>query len=209
MTEASPALSYAYADRTVSLDLAATPFVEITVPACTAQWAFKVNEGTPVDECLEQGTAKTGTFRYDLREHLKRPRGRVLVRLFTVGEGSTATFQNLRFLDPQGKAVASATGSEIDCFAGLPVVEDYRGRFTDDLAAYRWALDNLMPGCTRKLAFSAGHTHPGTWLGGDVGITIGLDIAVARKAFIFNLLARRHRFRQLWPQGRDRLPGAG
>ncbi|HEX2999041.1 MAG TPA: GxGYxYP domain-containing protein, partial [Armatimonadota bacterium] len=86
----------------------------------------------------------------------------------------------------QYQTPALAPGSA-ECFRDLPVVEDLRGRFPDDLAAYRWALKNLMPACSKELAFSAGHSHDDTFLGGDRAITIGLDYPIAQKAFVFNL----------------------
>lgn len=84
-------------------------------------------------------------------------------------------------------ALRGVHGWTEDCFRGMPVVEDLRGRFADDASAYRWALDHLMPECVRNLAFNAGHSHGDTWLGSDPANTIGLDYPIARKAFIFNL----------------------
>lgn len=184
--ETATAVSYGAVDRVVELDLARTPLVEVTVESATGTWALKINEGTPVDTLIQPEGRGTGTVRCDLRGKLTRG-GRVTVRLFTVGAGSSVVVSRLRFLGADGQPVAAGGDRLVDCFAGLPVVEDLRGRFPDDAAAYRWALDNLMPACTKKLVFSAGHTHGDTMLGGDPGITLGMDYPVAQKAFIFNL----------------------
>ena len=180
-------LGYGAVARVVEMDLARTPLLEITVANCTAHWALKVNEGTSVDTCLLPDSTSTGTLRYDLRPLLKRQAGRLTIRIFTVGNKSSVTVRRLRLLSADGQPVLPQAGEAIDCFAGLQVVEDLRGRFPDDLAAYRWALDNLMPQCNKHLAFSAGHTHGDSLLGGDPAITIGLDYPIAQKAFIFNL----------------------
>lgn len=178
---------YGAMDRKLTVDLQRAPLLEIEVTACTAQWALKVNEGTPVDAFVQTETSSTGTFRYDLRSALQRPRGSVILRIFTVGEGSTTLVRSLRLLDADGNPVAADGGSRVDCFADLPVVEDLRGRFGSDLEAYDWALEKLLPGCDHTVAFSAGHSHPGAWLGGDPAITIGMDYGVSRRAFTFNL----------------------
>ena len=52
---------------------------------------------------------------------------------------------------------------------------------------WEWAIANLLPLCNRKMVYSAGHSHDEVNLGGDPGIIIGLDFAVSKKMFIFNL----------------------
>ncbi|MGB9877245.1 MAG: GxGYxYP domain-containing protein [bacterium] len=52
---------------------------------------------------------------------------------------------------------------------------------------WEWAITNLLPLCNRKMVYSAGHSHDDVNLGGDPGIIIGLDFAVSRKMFVFNL----------------------
>jgi hypothetical protein len=178
---------YGPIDRLARVDLRRAPILEVTVASCTGKWAVKVNEDLPVDTVILPEQSGTGTFRADLRELLKRPKSRVMVRMFAVGAGASVVYRQVRFLTAEGQPVAPDSAVAPDCFRGLPVVEDLRGRFADDLSAYRWALDHLMPACTKRLAFSAGHTHGDTWLGGDPAITIGLDYPIAQKAFIFNL----------------------
>ncbi len=71
--------------------------------------------------------------------------------------------------------------------AQLPVIADLRNRWRSDDAAYRWAIQNLEPLCAKDMAFSSGRTHPGVELGGDQSVVLGLDYAVYRGAFCFNL----------------------
>lgn len=59
----------------------------------------------------------------------------------------------------------------------LPVVEDLRGRFRDRQEAHRWAIETLLPACSKDGAFSVTH-------GIDV---VSLDWAVAKKMFVYQL----------------------
>ena len=137
ITHTHPTLGYGSIARVTEFDIARTPLLEITVANCTAHWALKVNEGTQVDTCLLPDGTATGTLRYDLRPLLKRPAGRLTIRIFTVGDKSSITVKRLRLLSADGQPVTPlSAGDAVDCFAGLKVVEDLRGRFPDDLAAY-------------------------------------------------------------------------
>ena len=183
----TPLIGFGAVERVVELDLARTPILEITVAACTAHWALKVNDGALVDLELESDANRTGVLRYDLRPILKHGSGPVKVRIFAVGDKSSVTVQRLRLLSADGQSVPPLIDRDVDCFRGMKVVEDLRGRFPSDVAAYRWALDDLMPLCTKRLAFCAGHNHGDSVLGGDPSITLGLDYPIAQKAFVFNL----------------------
>ncbi len=187
ITEVDPALHYGAITRVIELDLSRTPLVEIDIQACTGAWVLKLNEGKPVDTAINADCAETGAFRFDLRTKLATTKGRFKVRIFTVGEGSALTVGGIRLLGPDGDPAPALPGDDVDCFAGMPIVEDLRGRFDDDLAAYEWALGNLMPECNKSLVFSAGHSHGDTYIGGDPAITIGLDYPIARKAFVYSL----------------------
>jgi hypothetical protein len=92
-----------------------------------------------------------------------------------VGDGDSVTVRRVRFLDANNQPVKRAY-KKIDCFRNLKVVEDIRGKFKNDEDAYRWALDNLMPECTKKMAFVA---KTGWWN------IIGADLAIKDKTFIF------------------------
>ena len=71
--------------------------------------------------------------------------------------------------------------------AQLPVTENLVNRWKTDNDAYEWALKTLRPQCDPSMLFSAGRSHPGVNLGGDLSITLSLDYAIYRKAFCFNL----------------------
>ena len=85
------------------------------------------------------------------------------------------------------------------CLAGAaapPVVVDYtepaaRGGAATNAAAVTWALRALRPACDATSAYSAGHSFSDAVesvnVGGDPAIDIGLDLAVARRFFTFNL----------------------
>ena len=187
ITVVGPTPPYGAIDRPILLHRERTPVLELTVASCKGLWAAKIGEGGAADTELISENDRTGVIRQDLRGSVKTKDGRVTLRLFAIGTGSAVVISRVRLLDADGKPVTSADEKAPDCFNGLPIVEDLRGKWTDDLAAYRWAIDNLMPGCTHKLAFSGGHSHDDSWLGGDTAITIGLDYPIAQKAFCFNL----------------------
>lgn len=187
VTVVGPTPPYGAIDRPILLNRDRSPILEVTVASCKGLWAAKIGEGGSVDTELVRETDRTGVIRQDLRGVVKTKDGRVTLRLFAVGADSAVVISRVRLLDADGKPLSLSAEKAPDCFAGLPIVEDLRGRWTDDLAGYRWAIDNLMAGSTRKLAFSGGHTHDDSWLGGDPGITIGLDYPIAQKAFCFNL----------------------
>jgi hypothetical protein len=82
------------------------------------------------------------------------------------------------------------------CLAPLPVAVDYsapaaRGGAATDVAAVAWAMRALRPACDATSAYSAGHSYADAVeavdVGGDPAIDIGLDLAVARRLFVFNL----------------------
>jgi hypothetical protein len=82
------------------------------------------------------------------------------------------------------------------CLAPLPVVVDYslpaaRGGAATNAGAVAWALRALRPACDATGAYSAGHSFADATetvdVGGDPAIDIGLDLAVARRLFTFNL----------------------
>ena len=187
LTEADPDRSYGAIDRVVLLDVSRTPMLTVNINECVGKVALKINEGKAVDTVIQPEASFTGPRTYDLREKLERTAGRMKVRIFAVGEGARVTVGEVLFTTAEGLVPALEAKADIPCFAGLPIVEDLRGRFADDLVAHRWALEHLMPGCSRKLTFSAGHTHADTYLGGDGSITLGLDYPISQKAFVFNL----------------------
>jgi hypothetical protein len=79
------------------------------------------------------------------------------------------------------------TSMQTGILAQLPVTENLANRWKTDDEAYTWAIQALLPQCNKNMVFSAGRSHPGTNLGGDLTITLSLDYAIYRKAFCFNL----------------------
>jgi len=69
----------------------------------------------------------------------------------------------------------------------FPLRRDLSKGKRSDREWYEWAIRDLMPFCNRKMAYSAGHSHDDVNLGGDPGIVIGLDFAISKKMFVFNL----------------------
>ena len=75
----------------------------------------------------------------------------------------------------------------------LPVVHDLRGRFKTNGAAYDFAFEHLMPRVNRSVGWSAGRSHVddagfNVWQGSPPEMPLlGLDIAIARSGFMFNL----------------------
>lgn len=68
----------------------------------------------------------------------------------------------------------------IERYAGLPVVEDLRGRFHDKLEPVRWAIDTLLPQCNKTLGYSADLL----WSGWAID---AIDYAVRERSFIWAL----------------------
>lgn len=77
--------------------------------------------------------------------------------------------------------------------AALPVKHDLRKQFATNGAAVDWALSHLMPRVNRSVGWQAGRTHVddagfNVWQGSPPEMPLlGLDIAIARSGFIFNL----------------------
>ncbi len=69
----------------------------------------------------------------------------------------------------------------------IPVKEDLRGRFADSVAAYDWALSEVMPRCSRKLAHSVDGGKADGVLTGVCGPMSGFDWQVQQRGFVFNL----------------------
>jgi hypothetical protein len=91
--------------------------------------------------------------------------------------------------------VTRAMLPQLPCLAALPVVADFsspiaRGWATN-IAAYEWARAALLPACSNTSVYSAGQSYSdateAVYLGSDPSILIGLDGAVAKKMFVFNL----------------------
>ena len=89
------------------------------------------------------------------------------------------------------------------CLGGLPVAADFStppSGVTSNAGAVAWGLRALRPACDAASAYSAGHSFADATeaaaLGSDPAIDIGLDLAVARRLFVFNLSPDSARYPQ-------------
>lgn len=78
-------------------DAAATPELTVTVPRTTGKWALKINTGGSADAyTLQNDTAETGTFTYDLRALTGWTGSHTFtLKLYAVGAGTTTTVRSL------------------------------------------------------------------------------------------------------------------
>ena len=65
-------------------------------------------------------------------------------------------------------------------YGDLPVVENLRGRFADNMDAARWSARTLLPQCNREMGYSIEQT----WSGCTID---SIDFAVQNKAFVYHL----------------------
>jgi hypothetical protein len=73
-----------------------------------------------------------------------------------------------------------------ECLGDFPVKVDLRGQFSDKFAAYRWAIDNLLPRTNPGLVFNADNYRNAVASQGAATI-MSVDYPVQNKAFIMNL----------------------
>lgn len=84
----------------------------------------------------------------------------------------------------QGIPVTASVRDElISEFGWKGDVEDFRSRWANRIEAYNWALENLMPNCTKQVVFATGNRR-GNSKTGRIGNSI-TDYAVASKGFVF------------------------
>lgn len=76
---------------------------------------------------------------------------------------------------------------KITPIVNIPLKRDLTKEKRSNKEWYEWAIKNLVSLCNKKMVYSAGHSHNDINLGGDPGIIIGLDFAVTKKMFVFNL----------------------
>lgn len=87
---------------------------------------------------------------------------------------------------PKLRAIHPALGK-------MPVAHDLRNRFATNQAAYEWSIANLMPRVDQSVGWSAGRSHRlddghFVWQGSPPEMPLlGLDVAVSKRGFIFNL----------------------
>jgi len=79
-----------------------------------------------------------------------------------------------------------STGKSLQQILDLPIAVDLRGKFTNSIQAYDWALKEIMPRCNRRVA----HTPSGPDVDGvrvGMGPFRGFDWVIGQRGFIFNL----------------------
>lgn len=183
----------------VAVDLDAYPFFEADVTAVTgddAGWQIKLTWDRNGDGQVSGGEDelclplehRSGVLRWDITA-LGGVAGRqtfARVQLHVLGQGAAVLWRRVRFVSADGRSPAP-TASRALTGPGLTVRQDLRGRFPDTLAAYDWALRELMPRCSRRLA----HTVNGGRVDGiNVGVCgpmSGFDWQTQNRGFVFNL----------------------
>jgi len=71
-----------------------------------------------------------------------------------------------------------ANANDVNCFAGLPIVEDIRGRWANKLEAQSWYVNNMMGNFPKHAAFKDGGAYE-RW--------VSLDLAISEQLFIYDM----------------------
>ncbi len=146
------------------------PWDEKWMEYYSSQKGFTFQQVSSIEELLE-------IFREDIRG----------LALYDPGVDATryiaCTYSGLENLLP----VSPSLLNEEPFLKSFPIERDLTREERSNKEWYEWAIKNLLPLCNRKMAYSAGRSHDNINLGGDPAIIIGMDFAVAKKMFIFNL----------------------
>ena len=182
-----------YAFKTVYLDLAVTPKIEVIVSDLTPGgcWSLSINMGSTVKTSENRGSTPppgltkvsgTGTFVVDLAASglFKPASGRAQLQISPVEPGHYVTVKSIRFLDARGKAPSAPPYvPPMDEFKRLEVKHDLIANPPypeDEESACAWSLEKQRPLCDPG---SFGTFAGGSW------ILQGLDFAVAHKIYLF------------------------
>ena len=183
----------------VSVDIDRYPIFEVNVSSVAglgAGWMIKLTwdrngdgqiGGNDDDLCLPL-QSQPGTQRWNIAElgHIKGKHTFANVQLHIAGKGSRVVWRGVRFISPDGQPPAAAPVQPLSAL-GLTVKRDLRGQFAGTIAAYDWALKELMPRCSRRLA----HTVNGGLVDGiNTGVCgpmSGFDWHTQNRGFVFNL----------------------
>ena len=170
-------------------DLDKYPMLEVKILSIsdkTEGWGI---EGYSIGEItlpsIQPKTTKAGTFRYNLKEVLGME-GRITLGQLDLkiwGNGGIVKFESIRVTSLTGDIPMEDEYVETLDTPNITVKDDFRGRWQDELEPYRWAIENLIPKCNRKVAHEIGGPDRVT------GELPGLDFAVMRKGVIFSLAA--------------------
>lgn len=174
----------------ISIDTAATPYLEINVAEATGKWSLILDQGAVHNGFdswvwVERDTERKGVIRYDLgaRKDLVPGLRRTLIRIIVPNPDSALTLTSFRLLDADGN-VPKINLEKRQPFAGLKVEMELSGKFSDSDKLWDWAEKELLPQCSKRYAFAA---QPG-WFN-----TRGIDLAVAEKAFIFQKIDKNNK----------------
>ncbi|HVX45164.1 MAG TPA: hypothetical protein VHC49_14840 [Mycobacteriales bacterium] len=127
VTEGGTAWAVTY--QWVTIDLDATPYVEITVPSATGNWGLKVNDGTQsVDIALQGDTTQVGTFTYDIAAATGwSGTKKFQLRIFAIGVGQPVQVDQIRILGSQAVIAGAATSQN----AWTPHQLEFTGDYPD------------------------------------------------------------------------------
>lgn len=182
-----------YSNRTVYLDVDATPKIEVVVSDLThgGTWSLKLRTPTTVQTSVNYAAVsvpgltnikRTGTFVVDLAATgLFNPRAaRAELQITPVGPDVSVTVKSIRLLNAQGEEPAGPPYSpRKDVFKGLSVKRDLVAAAPyeqDEEKACEWSLANQRKQCAQS-AF--GSFSGGSW------ILKGLDYAISKKVYLF------------------------
>lgn len=182
-----------YAARTVYLDLAVTPKIEVVVSDLTpgGTWSLGVRMPTTVNTSENYASIhvpgltkidQTGTFVVDLAASglFKPPSGRAILQIGTPGHGVSVTVKSIRLLDANGAEPKNPPYVPTkNVFEGLTVKRDLVASppyEPDEEKACAWSLANQRKQC-----------DPGAFgsFAGGAWILKGLDFAIAKKIYLF------------------------
>ncbi|NPV47444.1 MAG: hypothetical protein HPY69_10825 [Armatimonadetes bacterium] len=183
----------------LTVDLDTYPFLEadvIAVDGPGAGWQIKLTwdrdangqvSGGEDDLCLAV-EREPGVKRWNIRQ-LAAVAGRhtfARLQLHVLGPDATVIWRRVCFVTDNGESPPSTPPRPL-AGPAFTVRRDLRGKFADTISAYEWALRELMPRCSRRLA----HTVNGGQVDGiNVGVCgpmSGFDWQTQNRGFVFNL----------------------
>jgi hypothetical protein len=182
----------------LAIDLSKYPLLEADVPRLDGQgalWGIKLTwdrDGNgaisgPEDDLVLDFINKPGVFRWDIAK-LAGLSGRhtfAYIQLHAAVVGARVLWRGVRFVSPDGQAPPIITSDPLPKLLGVDLKRDLRGKFKDSLAAYDWALREVMPRCDRRFAHACDGTCDGVFGGG--GPIPGFDWQTLHRGFVFNL----------------------
>ncbi len=182
----------------LSVDLSRYPILEVDVPRLEGQgaafgikltWDRDANgfiSGNE-DDLTPDFQSKPGVCRWDIAKMagLTGRHSFAYIQLHMAGPGARALWRTVRFVSTDGEAPPEVASEPLGKILDVPVKRDLRGMFKDSVAAYDWALREVMPRCDRRFAHSCDGQCEGFASGG--GPIPGFDWQTLHRGFVFNL----------------------